>query len=66
MNVTLAYAYRGHAPNTTIDLPAAEARRLIANGEARRVMKAGPVPAPKPKPAPKPRRSRGKSNKEKP
>lgn len=35
MKVTLAYEYEGHEPDTTVDLPDAEARRLIGDGRAR-------------------------------
>lgn len=33
--VTLAYPYDGYAPDDTIELPAVEARTLIADGKAR-------------------------------
>lgn len=39
MKVTLAYPYEGHEPDETIDLPDAEARRLVNDGRARRASK---------------------------
>lgn len=39
MKVTLAYVYGDHQPDETIDLPDAEAQRLINDGRARRASK---------------------------
>lgn len=39
MKVTLAYAYGDHKPDTTIDLPDKEARRLVNDGRARHASK---------------------------
>lgn len=39
MKVTLAYEYQGHQPDETIDLPDAEAQRLVGDGRARRASK---------------------------
>jgi hypothetical protein len=33
--VTLAYPFDGHEPDETVDLPDAEARRLLNDGRAR-------------------------------
>jgi hypothetical protein len=39
MKVTLAYPYGDHEPDTTIDLPDAEAQRLVNDGKARQASK---------------------------
>lgn len=39
MKVTLAYAYGDHTPDETIDLPDAEAQRLVNDGRARKASK---------------------------
>lgn len=36
MRVTLAYAYDGHWPDETVDLPDGVARRLLFDGRARK------------------------------
>lgn len=36
MKVILAYPYKKHAPDDEVDLPEAEARRLLNDGRARR------------------------------
>lgn len=50
MNVTLAYAYEGHAPDETIDVPRGTAKRLIADGLARAYVPADPEIEPVPGP----------------
>lgn len=44
MKITLAYAYEGHSPDDTVDLPEAEARRLLSDGVARLPVKSTTSP----------------------
>lgn len=43
MKVTLAYPYEGHEPDDTVDLPDADARRLLSDGKARKPAKGARV-----------------------
>lgn len=61
MNVTLAYPFEGHGPDETVDLPDDVARRLLADGAARRpTQPAAKRPARRKKPTPtRPRHDSG-------
>lgn len=61
MKVTLAYAYGGHGPDETVDLPDDVARRLLSDGTARRPVKAARKRATSPRRTTRPRHDSGAS-----
>lgn len=54
MRVVLARPYAGHDADETVDLPDAEAKRLLADGRARKPSAATPAPRPPRGPRPEP------------